>query len=172
MTFSAVVTCIFLCVRTQACCCFHNCPDERLLLVVGGGVVFVREWKVRVGWPCYQLVWVGQAGRRLLSVGRDRQLLALLPGQNISPGAAAHNLARAAVTLIITGGAAPDRPTSPLPITSFSLPPHAPSPLWPPTPRKQTNCAHKKRWCNAGRKRCVCCKHRRMRSCVRKRRVL
>lgn len=48
----------------------------------------VNEWeKVRVGWPCYQLGWVGQAGRRLLSTGRDRQMLALLPGQNISPGA-------------------------------------------------------------------------------------
>lgn len=46
----------------------------------------MRE-KVRVGWPCYQLGWVGQAGRRLLSTGRDRQMLALLPGQNISPGA-------------------------------------------------------------------------------------
>lgn len=49
---------------------------------------WVSDWeKVRVGWPCYQLGWVGQAGRRLLSMGRDRQMLALLPGQNISPGA-------------------------------------------------------------------------------------
>lgn len=95
-----------ICTALEACC-FHNlswrerermseavCKEgseakqEKKCRVVQSGCAWVSEWeKVRVGWPCYQLGWVGQAGRRLLSTGRDRQMLALLPGQNISPGA-------------------------------------------------------------------------------------
>lgn len=100
----------------------------------------VNEWeKVRVGWPCYQLGWVGQAGRRLLSTGRDRQMLALLPGQNISPGAGS--------TQSGPGSCNPNdhwwRCTWPtdqshtqwaLPPLPFILLPGLQSPLWPPTP--------------------------------------
>lgn len=45
-----------------------------------------------------------------MSTGKDRQMLALFSqGETSRPAQAAHNLARAAVTLMITGGAAPDR---------------------------------------------------------------
>lgn len=94
-----------ICTSLEACC-FHNlsrrervnegsclqrgecAKQEKKWRAVQSGCAWASEWeKVRVGWPCYQLGWVGQAGRRLLSMGRDRQMLALLPGQNISPGA-------------------------------------------------------------------------------------
>ena len=94
-----------ICTALRACC-FHNLSwresEREKPSAKGRGasekqekeVQSSSEWvcvsereKVRVGWPCYQLGWVGQAGRRLLSTGRDRQMLALLPGQNISPGA-------------------------------------------------------------------------------------
>lgn len=57
-------------------------------------------------------------------------MLAPLPGQNISPGAGSTQSGRAAVTLMITGGAAPDPPTNrpaprspgPPPFPSLSAP--------------------------------------------------
>lgn len=133
---------------------FTTCPEEREWMrgavCKEGSVqnrkrsaeqfrVGVREWvseweKVRVGWPCYQLGWVGQAGRRLLSMGRDRQMLALLPGQNISPGAGS--------TQSGPGSCNPNdhwwRCTWPSDqLRTHWAPPPLPgpqSPLWPPTP--------------------------------------
>lgn len=114
--------------------------QEKKWRVVQSGCAWVSEReKVRVGWPCYQLGWVGQAGRRLLSTGRDRQMLTLLPGQNISPGAGSTQSGPGSCNpndhwwrctwptdQLHAHWALPPFPFSPLPG------PH--SPLWPLTP--------------------------------------